>query len=110
MSGFQKFLTKRERHSRYSKHFREEVQQSPCPSSLLGILLTAILSLKTSNILSRPLFRGFFSSQSTSEDGNGNQKKVRGARMTAIVRKETHKPVTRLNISNVASHKLELPI
>lgn len=95
MSGFQKFLTKRERHSRYSKHFREEVQQSPRPSLLVGYIVNGDFSLKTSNILSRPLFRGFFSSQSTSEDGNGNQKKVREALTTAIVRKETHRSVTR---------------
>ncbi|ODM22293.1 hypothetical protein SI65_03139 [Aspergillus cristatus] len=56
MSSFQKLLPRRERHSRYSKHLKEE----------------------TSNILTRPLFRGFFSSQSASENGdNQNQRKIK---------------------------------
>jgi len=74
MSSFQKLLPRRERHSRYSKHLKEEVR-------IQLVVFTwdlTDLSEQTSNILTRPLFRGFFSSQLASENcDNQNQKKVR---------------------------------
>ncbi|KAE8145960.1 ubiquitin C-terminal hydrolase family protein [Aspergillus avenaceus] len=55
MSGIHRFLTRRERPHKYGKHNKDE----------------------SSNILSRPHFRGFFSSSQASADIEGDKKKVK---------------------------------
>ncbi|KAJ5345327.1 hypothetical protein N7452_003331 [Penicillium brevicompactum] len=55
MSGIHRFLTRRDRHHKLSKQSKEEA----------------------SHILSRPLFQSFFKSETTSEDNQDHEKKVK---------------------------------
>ncbi|KAJ5181063.1 Peptidase C19 ubiquitin carboxyl-terminal hydrolase 2, partial [Penicillium cf. griseofulvum] len=55
MSGIHRFLTRRDRHSKLNKHSKEEA----------------------SHILSRPLFHGFFKSETTLQENHDHEKKVK---------------------------------
>ncbi|KAL4807798.1 ubiquitin carboxyl-terminal hydrolase-domain-containing protein [Aspergillus unguis] len=69
MSGIHRFLTRRERNSRYSKHHRDE-----------------------SSDLSRPHLRRFFTSESTNGDSSDQQKKIK-----TLERRVAHVGITGLN-------------
>ncbi|KAH8434622.1 ubiquitin C-terminal hydrolase family protein [Aspergillus melleus] len=74
MSGIHRFLTRRERYSRHGKHIKEE----------------------SSNVLSRPHFRGFFSSDRSSDDASEEQKKV----------KSLERRISQLGITNLKEDHL----
>ncbi|KAL4746571.1 hypothetical protein BDW72DRAFT_197560 [Aspergillus terricola var. indicus] len=74
MSGIHRFLTRRERNNRYSKHEKDE-----------------------SSDVARPVLRGFFTSETTSGDSTDQQKKIK-----TLERRVSHLGITGLNEQHLA--------
>ncbi|KAL4980214.1 ubiquitin carboxyl-terminal hydrolase-domain-containing protein [Aspergillus desertorum] len=69
MSGIHRFLTRRERNNRYSRHAKDE-----------------------SSDVARPVLRGFFTSETTNSDSTDQQKKIK-----SLERRVSHLGITGLN-------------